>query len=318
MRLVEDRWYIVLQADEVPRGRPLGVTRHGVALVFWRDGEGVVRCASDRCPHRGAALSLGHVREGTIACPFHGFRFRGDGQCVHMPPQGDRPPPKGYGVRAYDVREAHGFVWLWWGVPREDPPPIPWFHDLDAPGWRWRRSAFADTWPIHWTRVVENQLDFTHLPFVHGTSIGRGLAHEVDVTVEGDGDHLVARASNQSAVLELVAPNLWRNRLGAKVYAMMIFTPIDEDHTRIYVRMYQRLVPWPVLGELFCLLSRWPNRFIMGQDKAVVLSQRPGEASLRNGEALVRSDAPIIWFRRWLDRHGPTGGSAPTEEAPTG
>ena len=302
MKLVPDRWYIVLDADEVPRRRPVGVVRHGERLVFWRSG-GAVHCASDVCPHRSAALSLGQIcDDGRLACPFHGFEFDGRGQCRRMPPQGDDPPPSGYSVRTWEAREAHGFVWVWWGERRESYPEIPWFAELDEPGWRWRASRITEEWPVHWTRVLENQLDFTHLPFVHRTSIGRGVSAEVEVEVEAEGDHLVTRASNQRTILELYAPNLWRNRLSDKTQVVMVFVPISEDETRNYVRFYQRIVPWPVLGDLVCWLSRPMNRIILGQDRRVVTTQR-GEARLGNGEKLVRSDAPIIWFRRWRARN---------------
>ena len=301
MELVRDRWYIVLDAAEVPKKGPHGALRHGVPLVFWR-ADGQVHCASDICPHRGAALHLGTVHDGCIVCPFHGFRFDGAGQCTHMPPQGTKPPPKGYGVQTWEAREAHGYIWLWWGERRETYPPIPWFPELDEPGWRWRWSRFHDDWPIHYTRVLENQLDFTHLPFVHATSIGRTVAHEVEVTVESDGDRMTATASNQRTLLELVAPNLWRNRMGAKTQIVAVFVPIDAENTRTYIRFYQRIVPWPVLGDLVCWLTQPVNRFILSQDRRVVTSQLPSEAVHGSAEKLVRSDAPILWARRWRAR----------------
>ncbi len=305
MELVRDRWYIVLEADEVVAGRPLGVTRLGEPMVVWRDAGGQVRCASDVCPHRGASLSQGQVVNGEIGCPFHGFRFRGeDGRCTHIPAHGSKPPPSGYGVRTWEVREAHGFVWLWWGEARADLPTIPWFADLDEPRWRWRAGRFHDDWPIHWTRVVENQLDFTHLAFVHRTSIGRFVIPETVVAIETDGaDYLKARVTNQpNSILELHAPNLWRNQLGPRTFAMAVFVPIDDRTTRTYIRYYQADVPWPGLAWLYGVSMGWANRWILSQDRRVVTRQLPSEAHLRNGEKLIASDAPIVWFRRWYAR----------------
>ena len=295
----------MLDADELGSA-PLGVQRHGEPLVFWRSGDSV-HCALDQCPHRWARLSLGTVQDGCLTCPFHGFRFDPDGQCTRMPPDGPGVPSRRMAVQTWEAREAHGFVWIWWGARRDSYPPIPWFDELQAPGWRWRWSRITETWDTHWSRVAENQLDFTHLPFVHRTSIGRGLDPAVEVRIEGDGDRLTMWASNQKTRLELVAPNLWRNRLGDKVNIVMVFAAIDEGTTRAYVRFYQRIVPLPVLGDLVCWLSRWPNAFILGQDRRVVTSQHPAPARLRNGEQLVKSDAPIIWFRRWQQTHGPRG-----------
>lgn len=47
------------------RGRPLVVFRSGSQLV----------AARDVCPHMGAALSGGVVRDGHLHCPWHGLRF---------------------------------------------------------------------------------------------------------------------------------------------------------------------------------------------------------------------------------------------------
>lgn len=306
MKLVPNRWYIIAESDEIRAGHPLAARRHGEELVLWRDTQGVLRCTADRCPHRGASLALGTVQGDAIVCPFHGFQFRGsDGQCTHIPAQGDQPPPRGYAVPARVVREAHGFVWLWVGAPRETYPEPPWFADLDDPKWRWRAGRMQDDWPIHWTRVVENQFDFTHLPFVHASTIGRFVDQQMDVKTESDGaDYLKTWAGNQEAgVLELHAPNLWRNRIGASTYIMAVFVPLDEGHTRTYIRYYQSHVPWPVLSTIYGWVMSKANAWILSQDRRVVTSQTPPETSLRNGEKLLASDAPIIWFRRWRDRH---------------
>lgn len=72
--MIRNQWYVVLESKEVGK-KPLGVLRMGEKLVFWRDNQGVVHCAIERCPHRGAALSKGTVLEGRLQCPFHGNCF---------------------------------------------------------------------------------------------------------------------------------------------------------------------------------------------------------------------------------------------------
>ncbi len=47
-------------------------------LVAWRV-DGSLRIAPDACPHMGARLSDGHVREGRLVCPWHGLEL-GDGK----------------------------------------------------------------------------------------------------------------------------------------------------------------------------------------------------------------------------------------------
>ncbi|TNE85005.1 MAG: aromatic ring-hydroxylating dioxygenase subunit alpha [Deltaproteobacteria bacterium] len=299
--MVRDYWYAIATSAELKRGRPLALKRFGRDLVLWRTDDGIA-VTDDRCPHRGASLSAGKVVDGCIECPFHGFLFRPDGQCTRIPAQGDQPPPKGYGPEAFVAREARDFIWLWWGEPRDELPELPWFADPEEPDERFYWAGFDETWPVHWTRAAENQLDFTHLPFVHANTIGRAVKEEMVVDTRVEGSRIRASLANQDLgdfFIELVGPNLWRNRIGGRGWIVVVFVPIDEEHTHIYIRYYQRMVALPVLGPLVAWAMNWVNRYILAQDKRVVLTQRPIRGDHKNGEMLVKSDGPIIAFRRW-------------------
>lgn len=78
--MIPNQWYVVLDSSQV-RHRPVGVTRMGEKLVFWRDEEGAVSCLRDQCAHRGVQLSKGEVRGDQLQCPFHGFEYSSSG-CV--------------------------------------------------------------------------------------------------------------------------------------------------------------------------------------------------------------------------------------------
>ena len=53
-------WHPVALADDVA-STPVAVRLLGENLVLWRDDAKVVHAWPDRCPHRGAQLSLGRV-----------------------------------------------------------------------------------------------------------------------------------------------------------------------------------------------------------------------------------------------------------------
>jgi len=319
--MIPNQWYAVLESGEVPRGRPVGVTRLGERLVFWRTSTGDPVCLRDTCPHRGAALSLGRLDHDTIECPFHGFTYDPSGRCTLIPANGRAAAvPKAFRAAGYPVRDAHGFIWIWWGEAAQATPEIPWFETIDG---TFSYGTIRDRWTVHYSRAIENQLDAVHLPFVHATTIGRGNRRLVDgplvrwedrpglprgrmniwVHNQVDDGQAAMRAedlpvTDRHPSLQFQFPNTWHNWISDEVRVMAAFVPIDETNTQMYVRFYQRVARIPGLRELFNLLSLPANRVILNQDKRVVLTQVPKRSDLRMGEKLIQGDGPIIAYRR--------------------
>lgn len=159
------------------RDEPVGVDVGGVALALFRDAEGTAHALFDRCPHRGVRLSLGRVMDSCLACPYHGWRFAGDGRCEHVPfnPEAKR---ERLGAVAVPTCERGGLIWVFTDetARADDPqvsagPKVP--EQLERTDMRRREAEFR--WACHWTRLTENMLDVPHLPFVHRRTIGRGM-----------------------------------------------------------------------------------------------------------------------------------------------
>ena len=298
MQLVMNRWYAIFSSVELPPGRTWAGKRLGLELVAWRDGQGGVSLAVDRCPHRQVKLSPGRVVDGQIECPFHGFRFNGGGACTAVPAHPDRPISGALSLRTLPARDAHGFIWAWTGPSLPPEGPVPFF---DFAGWRYTGSEFREPVACHYTRAVENQLDMAHLPFVHRSTIGRGMkqAMEVVTTVTGDAIHYESSADANGSI-DFLGPNVWRLNLGFS-YGFLVMAPVDEGHMVYYSRAYQRTVKWGPLAWVMGVFNRFANRFILRQDSAVVETHPPGETRLRAGEVLMPSDGPIIAYRRWRE-----------------
>ena len=107
-----------------------------------------------------------------------------------------------------------------------------------------------------------------------------------------------AAAPTNQFFLELIFPNIWQNHLSDRMRIMVAFAPVDEEHTLLYTRQYQKFVTTPVLRTVVNKLSVPFNLFIVHQDRRVVSTQRPKATSLRMGEKLIASDGPIIEYRR--------------------
>jgi phenylpropionate dioxygenase-like ring-hydroxylating dioxygenase large terminal subunit len=315
--MIRNQWYVLLESDEV-KDTPVGVTRMGEKMVFWRDGNGNVHCAQDKCPHRGVQLSLGGIVDDHLQCPFHGFEYDSNGMCVHVPANGrGGVVPSALRLQSYPTHEAHGYIWVWWGkVPQANPEPPTFFDNIDE---SFQHASAHDPWTAHYSRVIENQLDVVHLPFVHRNTIGRGNRTVVDgPLVEWRGDKMlytyvfnrvddglpprkpghIRREEARSVHLEFIFPNLWQNYISSDVRILAAFVPVDESHTLLYLRFYQRFLPVPVIGKLAAKLAMPSNIYIAHEDRRVVVTHQPQPSGLKIGETLIQGDLPIIEYRR--------------------
>ena len=111
-------WHPVAFSRDVV-DRPAHADLIGQPLVLWRGRDGRPRANSDLCVHRGTALSLGWVNGDELVCPYHGWRYRGDGRCAAIPQLEDptRVPAKAR-IGAFGCQERYGLVWVALDEPR--------------------------------------------------------------------------------------------------------------------------------------------------------------------------------------------------------
>lgn len=184
----EQLWHPVASSQSV-QDQPLAAQLLGQRVVLWRDGAGAVHAWPDRCPHRGAQLSLGRVLRGgdcgdKLECPYHGWQFDASGQCARVPAVPGFQPPPGHGVRPYAAQEAYGLVWVNLQPETAADHAIPSFaaeHDQAL------RKVLCGPYEVETSapRIVENFLDMAHFGFVHEGWLGVREQPEVaDYVVE--------------------------------------------------------------------------------------------------------------------------------------
>ena len=186
-------WHPVVASSQV-RDAPLGVQLLGEAVVLWRElghegAPGVVHAWVDRCPHRGAKLSLGrvlhHLHGARLECPYHGWQFAGDAaaeqagsacaRCVHVPAAPGFVPPAGHAATPFEACEAFGLVWVRLMKPEAGLPSTLAELPVLAP-WQdseWRQ-LLCGPYEVNTSapRLVENFLDLSHFGFVHEGYLG--------------------------------------------------------------------------------------------------------------------------------------------------
>ena len=171
-------WHPVAQVSDLGAA-PLAVTLLGQRLVLWRADVGAAHAWDDRCPHRGASLSLGCVRAGPhgaqLECAYHGWRFGGDGQVVSVPALPGFVPPAAHRATAYAVVECYGLLWVCLQPDAADATDgaasIPAFaaeQDVRLRKVNCGPYLVATSAP----RIIENFLDMAHFGFVHEHWLG--------------------------------------------------------------------------------------------------------------------------------------------------
>ena len=64
---------------------------------------------NDKCPHRGASMSEGKIKNENLQCPYHGLEFDISGNLVSVP--SSLKLPKNCKVEKYNIFENGGFLW---------------------------------------------------------------------------------------------------------------------------------------------------------------------------------------------------------------
>ncbi|TGG93394.1 aromatic ring-hydroxylating dioxygenase subunit alpha [Natronospirillum operosum] len=201
----KNAWYVAATPDEV-QDKPLGRTICGEPIVFFRGENNVVAAVEDFCPHRGAPLSLGFVRDGQLVCGYHGLVMGCDGKCQDMPGQRVKGFPS---IKAYPVEERHGFIWVWTGDPEQaDKGDIPHLHWAESPEWAYGGGLYHIN--CDYRLMVDNLMDLTHETYVHATSIGQPEIEEAaPKTYKGEGDEVITERHMEN----IPAPPFWQAAL---------------------------------------------------------------------------------------------------------
>ena len=163
--MTEDLWHAVARTCDLKR-KPMRVMFEGKGIVLYRHAGGL-SALHDQCPHRLVELSKGRIVNGTIECPYHGWRFDPAGTCVDIPGCVTALPR--CRVPHYRVLEQDGGIFLSKGQPTATPKVHPMVgQDIVK---RVVKSSTRSTL----VDAAENILDATHTHFTH-KGLLRGLS----------------------------------------------------------------------------------------------------------------------------------------------
>ncbi|WP_030754552.1 Rieske 2Fe-2S domain-containing protein [Streptomyces griseus] len=165
-------WHCLGLADAFKDGRPHEIEAFGTRLVvFQGQGDGELHVLNAYCPHMGGNLAQGTVKSDAVACPFHDWRWAGDGRCAGIP-YARRVPPRAR-TRSWTVLERNRQLFVW-NDPEGNPPPpgvtipeLPGIHGPEAAewsDWTWKTLRVEGS---HCREIVDNVVDMAHFYYVH-------------------------------------------------------------------------------------------------------------------------------------------------------
>lgn len=302
-------WTPVLATEEI-KDTPVAVELAGEKLVFFRNYSGKIGALLDKCPHRGVALSLGRINDrGCLECPYHGWQFDNNGNCTKVP--FNNPSEINLtklSAVSLPTRIIAGLVWVFTGFEQIPEPQLP--ESLKQPQQFY--YVHDEIWNVHWTRVIENAMDFVHLPFVHCNSFG-GAIGEKALEANSIAEYQIEKTETSIKVfnrfdnipsgfaLEWHQPNLVVlkfDEMGIPVRVHLFSVPINQQQTRYILSIL-------MLGETDETKASIVDEFIKPviEDKIVIESQI-GEIPNTKEECNVPTDKATLLFRHWYHQIG--------------
>jgi 3-ketosteroid 9alpha-monooxygenase subunit A len=160
-------WHFVGLVKDYDDGTPHGLKAFGTKLVIWKGADGKLNVLDAYCRHMGGDLSEGTVEGDNVACPFHSWRWGGDGKCQEIP-YARRVPPRAR-TRGWVTMELDDQLFIWHD-PEGNPPPedvtipaIEGYADGAWTNWVWASTTVNS----HCRDIVDNMVDMAHFYYVH-------------------------------------------------------------------------------------------------------------------------------------------------------
>jgi 3-ketosteroid 9alpha-monooxygenase subunit A len=161
-------WHCLGLAEPFRDGKPHAVEAFGTKLVVFATADGTLNVLDAYCRHMGGDLSQGTVKGEAVACPFHDWRWAGNGKCVQIP-YAKRIPLRAK-TRSWLTLERNKQLFVYHDPEGKAPPA-----DVVIPE---TKGASSDEWS-DWTwdtvriegsncrEIIDNMVDMAHFFYIH-------------------------------------------------------------------------------------------------------------------------------------------------------
>jgi phenylpropionate dioxygenase-like ring-hydroxylating dioxygenase large terminal subunit len=305
-----NRWYPILPSSSVTN-KPVGIRRFGQKLVVWRDNTGQVRVQIDRCPHRGAPMSMGIHGGDRLICVYHGIEVGTDGTILSVPGMPGCALEGRKATKTFPARELKGAIFVWYGdalhqEPGRFEPP------KHLSGGEHEAFLCHYEWKATWRSVYENNMDPMHGSFLHADSytMFQGSKAATFKTRETESGFVFEKKDQKNVnfdasewrdtgmifcVLDIPYPPMAGP--GGNLGIIFMGTPIDAVTMAGFSWRCRKVEGWQrdMWRFLYRMRLNAPSCAVLDQDRSVLEATEPDAP---RHEMLYGHDAGIVRMRR--------------------
>jgi 3-ketosteroid 9alpha-monooxygenase subunit A len=313
-------WHCLGLARDFSDGAPHTVHAFGRKLVVWSGADGTLNVLDAYCRHMGGDLSRGTVEGDTIACPFHSWRWGGDGRCQEIPYA--RRVPMRARTEAFPTLVQDGLLFVWHD-PEGNPPPagvtIPRIEGATSDEWTDWSWYSIEIKGSNCREIVDNVVDMAHFFYVHysfptyfenvfeghtATQIMKGTGREDVARPQAEGSDAPKMLGNTSVATyhgpSFMIDDLTYHYEDGDVPCVLIncHYPVSEDSFVLQYGIIVRRADH--LGDTADDVAQRMGEFIkIGFEQDVEIWQN--KARIDN-PLLCEEDGPVYQLRRWYEQ----------------
>jgi 3-ketosteroid 9alpha-monooxygenase subunit A len=311
-------WHCIGLAADFHDGAPHAINAFNTKLVVFADSNDELHVLDAYCRHMGGDLSQGTVKGDAIACPFHDWRWSGQGRCVGIP-YAKRVPLRAR-TRAWTTLERNGQL-LVWHDPEGNPPPP----ELDIPTIDGVGSADWSDWV--WTKlviegsncreIIDNVSDMAHFYYVHFAfptyfkNIFEG--HVATQFMESRGRPDVGTSGQYAGEDNLLKSEasyfgpsyminwLWNDFKGTTVESVLVncHYPIDKNSFVLQYGVMVKKLPGVDHEMANKIAGKFAKSFKVGFEQDVAIWKNKSRI---DNPLLCEEDGPVYQLRRWYEQ----------------
>ncbi|HKT00364.1 MAG TPA: Rieske 2Fe-2S domain-containing protein [Rugosimonospora sp.] len=312
-------WHCLGLASKFRDGGPHAVEAFGTKLVVFADSTGALHVLDAYCRHMGGDLTMGTVKGDAVACPFHDWRWGGDGRCADVP-YAHRIPPRAR-TRTWLTLEENKQLFVWNDPEGNAPPPevgiprIPGAFSEEWSEWSWESLHIEGS---NCREVVDNVVDMAHFFYIHfafptffknvleGHVASQYLETRARPDVGGNTNYSNGTDTTLRSEASYFGPsymidNLWHTYGGVTIESVLIncHYPVTPNSFVLQWGVIVKLLPGLTKEQGAKFAGKMAKSIGLGFEQDVEIWKHKSRI---DNPLLCAEDGPVYQLRRWYEQ----------------